>query len=170
MNLAMIALALLQEIGRREFMLTSPQAIVGAVATLLTVLCVVFHYEVMSWSSRLMRHMRMRRRPRIVALMFAMLFAHVVEVWIFGLAYWWLDRWPEFGHLKGALDEGALDFIYFSVTAFTTIGFGDIVPIGAIRILVGAEALVGLGMITWSASLAFLEMQRDWGEFRHPKL
>ena len=54
--------------------------------------------------------------------------------------------------------------------SFTTLGFGDITPMGAIRILCGTEALVGLSLITWSASLAFLEMQRDWAEFRHPKL
>ncbi len=162
------ALIVCAELGRREFSLSSPQAIVGCVATLVTVLCVVFHYEAMSWSSRVLSRMNLRRRPRIVVLIFILLAAHIVEIWLFGLSYWLLDRWPEFGELQGAFEEGALDFIYFSVTTFTTLGFGDIVPSGPVRILVGAEALVGLGMITWSASLAFLEMQRDWREFRRP--
>ncbi len=162
--------ALVQELSRREFSLSSSQLVVGGVATLVTILCVVFHYEVMSLSSRFMLRVKLKRRLRIVALIFTMLTAHVIEVWIFGIAYWSLDRWPELGHLQGGFDEGALDFIYFSVTTYTTLGFGDIVPIGPIRILVGSEAVVGLGMITWSASLAFLEMQRDWDEFRRPKL
>lgn len=163
-----LCMAQIEELGRQEFAVSSAQLIVGAVATAVTIFCVIFHYEVMSWSSRLILHLKLRRRPRIVALMFLMLIAHVIEIWIFGMVYWALDRWPEFGHLEGGFDEGALDFIYFSVTTFTTMGFGDIVPVGPIRILTGSEALVGLGIITWSASLAFLEMQRDWSEFRRP--
>jgi len=92
--------------------------------------------------------------------------AHVIEVWIFGLAYWALDFWPNLGRVDGEFEEGVLDFVYFSVTNYTTVGFGDMVPTGPMRILCGSEALVGLVLITWSASMAFLEMQRDWPEFR----
>ena len=95
-----------------------------------------------------------------------MMVAHVIEVWIFALCYWFLESWPQLGGFAGTFDEGALDLVYFSATVFTTLGFGDIVPTGPMRILVGTEALVGLGLITWTASLAFLEMQRDWAEYR----
>jgi hypothetical protein len=154
------------EIARREFQVSGAQVLMLVVSALVTAVCIAIHYEVMSWSSRLLPRRRLRRRNRIVVLILAMLAGHIVEVWVFGLTYWGLDRWPALGQLSGPFEEGALDFIYFSVTAFTTLGFGDIVPTGAVRILTGTEALVGLGLITWSASLAFLEMQRDWGEFR----
>jgi uncharacterized membrane protein len=36
------------------------------------------------------------------------------------------------------------------------------VPVGAIRILAGVEALTGLVLVAWSASFAFLQMQRHW--------
>lgn len=163
----MIALQLgLVEITRRSFHISSGQWQVGLVSGLVVLVCVLLHYEMMSLSSRLLPHIRLPRRARIVVLILAILVTHVIEIWIFGLTYWWLDAWPHLGDLQGNLDEGALDFVYFSVTSYTTIGFGDIVPTGAIRILCGTEALVGLSMITWSASLAFLEMQRDWQEFR----
>ena len=136
-----------------------------AVSAALTVVCVLFHNEVMNWFSRLLPRIRVHPRLRIVLLILVMLAAHVVEVWFFGLTYWTLDRWPSLGHLPGPFDEGALDFIYFSVVTYTTLGFGDIIPSGAVRILTGTEALVGLSLITWSASLAFLEMQTDWREF-----
>jgi len=45
---------------------------------------------------------------------------------------------------------------------FTTLGFGDVIPYGAIRFMTGMEALTGLVLITWSASFAFIEMQRHW--------
>lgn len=143
------------------------QLLVGFVAAGLSVLCVLFHYEVMNWSSRLIPRLGVRRRARIVLLILALLAAHGCEVWFFGLTYWGLHHWSELGGLVGG-GEGVLDFVYYSVVVYTTLGLGDIVPAGEFRILTGSEALVGLGLITWSASLAFLEMQRDWGEFRHP--
>ena len=158
----------LVDTARRSFEISGPDLVVGAVAALVALICVLFHYEVMSWSSRLVPRLGVMRRARIVALILAMLVAHVLEVWIFGFTYWVLDGWPSLGRIEGPVDEGALDFVYFSVTSYTTLGFGDLTPHGAIRILCGTEALVGLGLITWSASLAFLEMQRDWREFRRP--
>ena len=158
--------ALTEELSRREFAVTGSQLTVGALSAAVAVVCVLFHYEVMSLTSRLLPRMRVPRRTRIVGLILAMLAAHVVEVWIFALTYWLIDPWPSLGRLPGEFDEGALDFVYYSVVTFTTLGFGDIVPTGAVRILTGTEALLGLSLITWSASLAFLEMQRDWREFR----
>ncbi|MEX1024158.1 MAG: potassium channel family protein [Planctomycetota bacterium] len=129
---------------------------------------VLFHYESMSWTSRLLPRTPVRRRSRIVGLIACMLAAHVVEVWAFALSYWWLAGWPALGEIVG-VTAAANEYVYFSATVFTTLGFGDIVPHGALRILVGTEALVGLSMITWSASFAFLEMQRDWAEFRQAR-
>ena len=161
----MSPLSLIAALSRRSFHVSSDQLIVGAVSTIVVVVCIVLHYEAMSVSSRLLPRLRVPKRARILGLIAAMMTAHVIEVWIFGLAYWALDGWPHLGQLQGPVDEGALDFIYFSVACYTTLGFGDIVPVGPARILAGAEALAGLSLITWSASFAFLEMQRDWTEF-----
>ncbi len=158
--------ALLLQASRRVFALEGAHVLMLFISALVTILCVVVHYEVMSWSSRYLARLGLPRRMRIVALIFALLAAHVVEIWIFGLTLWVLDAWPSLGTLHGEFDEGAFDFIYFSATVFSTLGFGDIVPQGPVRILTGTESLVGLSLITWSASLAFLEMQRDWAEYR----
>lgn len=163
-SLAVVA----EQLSRRDFDLSGAQILVLSFSAVITVICVTVHYEAMSWSSRLIHGLHLRRRARIVGLIFLLLVAHVIEVWIFAFAYWTLDGWESFGGLLGPFEEGALDFVYFSVTTFTTVGFGDIVPVGPVRILCGTEALVGLGLITWSASLAFLEMQLDWAEFRRP--
>ena len=45
---------------------------------------------------------------------------------------------------------------------YTTLGFGDLVPLGPIRHMTGSESVAGLVLITWSASFTFLEMQRFW--------
>ena len=52
---------------------------------------------------------------------------------------------------------------------YTTVGFGDIAPLGPVRLLVGIEALAGLVLITWSASFTFLIMQRIFArDFKTP--
>ncbi len=163
------SLACLGALERPPFTVSTAHLIVFGISGLAALTCVLVHYEAMSWTSRLLPRMRLPRRARIVGLILVMLTALVVEVWIFGLLYWFLSGWPELGHFVGPLGNDGLDFVYYSVTVFTTLGFGDIVPEGPLRILTGTEALVGLSLITWSASISFLEMQRDWAEFRRPR-
>ena len=54
--------------------------------------------------------------------------------------------------------------IYFSASVYTTVGFGDIVPIGPIRAMTGTEGITGLVLITWSASFALMDMLKNWNE------
>ena len=59
---------------------------------------------------------------------------------------------------------GLLDAVYLSTTTYSTLGFGDLVPTGPIRFMVGTESLIGLLLITWSASFTYLEMRRYWDD------
>ena len=154
----------------RHFHVGTGHLVVGGVSAAIAVACAFVHFEALSFGSRRLARLPIQRRTRVLALMLGLILAHVVEVWIFALAYWGLDHFPSLGHLSGPFEEGALDFVYFSAVSFTTLGFGDLLPVGPIRILCGTEAIVGLSLVTWSASLAFLEMQRDWAEFRRPDL
>jgi hypothetical protein len=78
------------------------------------------------------------------------------------MGYFLLVQHWDAGSITGLTTTSLPDFVYFSATTYTTVGFGDAVPAGAIRFLAGMEALTGFVMITWSASYTFLEMQRDW--------
>ena len=124
--------------------------------------CVVLHYEVLSLCNRYLPTLIHPRRPRVLLLICFVLLAHIAEIWLFGAGYYWLAADPGLGSLVGLPTTDLPDFVYFSAMTYTTVGFGDAVPIGAIRFLAGVEALTGLVMITWSASYTFLEMQRDW--------
>ncbi len=125
-------------------------------------LCVVLHYEVLSLSNRYLPVLSQRRRPRVLILICVVLLAHVTEIWLFGSGYYLLAGNPQFGRLAGLEATGLPEFVYFSAMTYTTVGFGDVVPVGAIRFIAGVEAVTGLVMITWSASYTFVEMQRDW--------
>ena len=129
-------------------------------SALMAAVCVGIHYEAMRWLGRWMAKARARRQGVIVVVV-GLLASHVVEIWLFAGIYTLLAHWPDLGTIEGA---GAtfMDFVYYSSVVFTTLGFGDMVPSGAIRMITGTEALVGFGLLTWSASFTFLEMQRFW--------
>lgn len=134
--------------------------VVGAIAIVSA--CVVLHYEVLNACNRYLPVVSHLRRRRVLILIFVVLATHVVEIWLFGAGYFVLVQRYALGSLTGLTTMDLPDFVYFSAMTYSTVGFGDAVPIGAIRFLAGMEALTGFVMITWSASYTFLEMQRDW--------
>jgi len=138
------------------------QATVVGVTLLAVVIAIVLHYEALGILTVWLRHIRLPPRPRILLLIFAVLGAHIVEIWVFGAGYYLLTSSAGHGALLSDHPIGFLDSIYFSAVCFTTLGLGDVVPVGAIRFLTGTEALTGFVLITWSASFAFLEMQKFW--------
>lgn len=145
----------------------APDTNVGRIVVVLTslvvvVLAVVLHYESLCFMTERLRRTKLQARLRILVLIFAILVTHVIEIWIFGTAYYVLTHADGQGALVASHAIGLLDAVYFSAVCFTTLGLGDIVPTGAIRFLVGTEALTGFVLITWSASFTFVEMQRFW--------
>jgi hypothetical protein len=123
---------------------------------------VMIHYEFLYRCTLLMPHMRIRHRFRIVFGVFGALTAHAVEIWIFALSFYWMHGAKGWGHFEGNFEGNLLDCAYFSFTTYTTLGFGDIAPHGALRYLAGLESLTGLLLITWTASFLYLEMTRYW--------
>ena len=140
----------------------SGHATVVGVTVLAVVIAIVLHYEALGFLTVWLGRIRLPPRPRILLLIFAVLGAHVVEIWVFGVGYFLLTSGVGHGALLSDHPIAFLDDIYFSAVCFTTLGLGDIVPVGAIRFLTGTEALTGFVLITWSASFAFLEMQKFW--------
>jgi len=125
--------------------------------------CVLVHYEGLAWMSRrLLRRHDANPRRKVVLGVLGVLSLHVAELWLFGATFWGLDRIPGTGHVVGADPLGLLDAVYLATMSYTTVGFGDVSPVGALRLLAGTSALTGFVMLTWSASFLFLEMERFW--------
>ena len=135
---------------------------VGVATLLVVVVCVFLHYEVLSALANWLPRVHARPRRRIMLLIPCIMLVHVAQIWIYGLSYFFLLKDPSHGKLDGLEHLGLFDHVYYSAVVFTTLGFGDLIPSGAIRFMTGVEALTGLVFITWSASFAFLEMQRLW--------
>ncbi len=164
---ALLSLAAGTVYAQTAAMSAAPETILSRAEVVLAtalalVLCVVVHYEALSFLTVRLRRIQLRPRPRILVLIFAILCTHVVEIWIFGVAYFGLMGTEGHGALLADQAIGLLDSVYFSAVCYTTLGLGDIVPTGAIRFLVGTESLTGFVLITWSASFTFVEMERFW--------
>lgn len=141
----------------------SGPAWVIAITALAALATVLLHYEGLSL---LARRIGRRRGPpgrrTVLGVIAGLLVLHVAEIWLFGLALWGLLQFAGTGSIAGAHPVNLFDAVYLSAVTFTTVGFGDLAPVGPIRFLAGTEALVGLMMITWSASFTYLEMTRHW--------
>jgi len=130
--------------------------------TLLISTAVVIHYESLHLLSVLIPRLSLQHRLRVIIGVFGTLIAHILEIWLFGIGYYLMINYGDFGALQGNFDGSLLDYVYFSFSTYTSLGIGDIEPLGNIRFLAGLEALTGLALITWSASFMFIEMRRFW--------
>ena len=143
-------------------MLTSAHWIVLAATAAVAVSCVLIHYEGLRFLSNRAGVVKLDQRRHVVILILCLLLLHIIEVWVFGGAYILLLDLGDYGELHASTPVSPFDCIYFSATVFTTLGFGDITPTGPIRAMTGTEAIVGLTLITWSASDTFVEMPKTW--------
>ena len=130
--------------------------------SLLVATAVLIHYEMLYRSSILIPELTIKHRFRVVFGIFGALIAHIIEIWLFAFGYFFMIKTGKFGTLTGEFDMTLLDCSYYSFVTYTSLGLGDITPVGPIRFLTGLEALTGLMLITWTASFMFLEMQKFW--------
>ena len=140
-------------------MLASILIISGLVA-----LTVVIHYEMLRLLWVYIPRLKIKHRVRVIIGVFGTICAHIIEVWVFGLAFYLMISYKDFGTLQGSFDGSLTDAVYFSFTNYTTLGYGDIEPDGQLRFLAGMEAITGLSLITWSAYSMFMEMMKFWEE------
>jgi hypothetical protein len=148
--------------GLAEALRNADHWIVVLLTLLLAGATIGLHYEALHQLNRRMPGWKLSKHPRILVMMFCLLGVHFAEIWLFGLGIFVALQVQGFGELVGAEGGRVLDAVYASATTYSTLGYGDLVPKGAVRFLFGTEALVGFLMITWSASFAYLEMQRYW--------
>ena len=139
--------------------------LVFIINTVLVFSTIVIHYEALfQLSKRLSLTKKITPSYKVLICVFTIFLAHVVEIWLFGLGYYFSSQLDGIGNLFGkTANHGIiLDYVYLSFVTYTTLGYGDLVASGYLRYLTGVEALVGLILITWSASFLFIEMGKYW--------
>lgn len=129
---------------------------------LIVMAAVSLHYEVLHQLSNWIPKLKVNDRFKIVVGVLGALMAHVVEVWIYAIAYFNLLKLDGWGSLEGNFGNTIMDCVYFSFTTYTTLGFGDIAPLGDIRFVVAIESLAGLVLIAWTASFLYFQIESQW--------
>ena len=138
--------------------------LVGGFCILLLVLTVVIHYEVLRLLSVKLPALRMPTRAKLIVVIFTAFFAHAVEIFLYAVAFYVLAENLGAGTLGSTSSSTFTLYLYFSSETYTSLGYGDVAPGGALRMLAGMEALNGLLLIGWSASYTYLAMERFWGD------
>ena len=131
----------------------------------LVVISVIVHYEALRLLAAHVEELKLpfRVRLRMALVMLAIIATHVLEILLFALGLYLAARFVGFGDLAGQVGPNTFhEHLYFSLVSYTTLGLGDIYPTGGLQIITGVESLIGLLMITWSASFTFLYMEKFW--------
>ncbi|HSD82676.1 MAG TPA: potassium channel family protein [Anaerolineae bacterium] len=131
-------------------------------AALLVILSTFTHYEVLRMLSAYVPRIRIRPRARLLVILFGTFSGHLLEIGYYALAYFYLKDHFDLGNFGGKFADNFPSYLYFSAETYTTIGLGDIYPLGPLRLITGIEALNGLLLIGWSASFTYLAMQKFW--------
>lgn len=122
----------------------------------------VLHFIVLRWLSQGMAAIAMTPGVRLLVMILVALSAHLVEVGLYASAFAAGDGLLGLGSFGGASVNHPLDYLYFSLVSYTSLGLGDIFPTGHLHFLTGIEALNGLLLIAWSGSFIYIAMGRLW--------
>jgi hypothetical protein len=90
---------------------------------------------------------------RLVAIMIAtvsvLMAFHILEIAMWGLAYGLVDAAPE-----------GTNRLYFAFVNYTTLGYGDVVPVERWRLLGPMTAMNGVLLFGWSTAVIFEVLRR----------
>jgi hypothetical protein len=98
------------------------------------------HYWMLFRLVKFLPRIKVKDHVKILIGVLGGLIAHVIEVWVFGVAYYVMNDRADFGYLAGNFDGSLLDCGYFSFATFTTAGYGDIFPEGGLRYTAGPRS------------------------------
>jgi Ion channel len=126
----------------------------------------LLHYEVLRALNVGLPGLAIPNRTKLLVVIIATFVTHAIEMAMYGAALYLLITWFDVGSLSGVAGFSLSTCMYFSAETYTSLGFGDLTPVGPIRLLAGVEALNGLLLIGWSASFTYISMERFWSDGR----
>jgi hypothetical protein len=130
------------------------QLLVGGGVSLVTI---AIHALVMTLVVQVARAMGEKRQPHsslvLIVVMIptasVLMAAHTVEVFVWALAYL----------IFGAAPAGA-NLVYFAFVNYTTLGYGDVLPVERWRLLGPITAMTGMLLFGWSTAVIFEVLRR----------
>lgn len=135
-----------------------PTVVVCAVTI---ILCVSIHLTVLRLlNDRVLPRFQRHSRVAVGIMVLIAVVAHLLEIWVFSVAILVLGSWTNRAFAEELQLDG-FDAFYYSAVSYTSLG-AEPLRESSLRMLTAIEALVGLILITWTASFVFIVMQRTW--------
>jgi len=141
---------------------------ISSISIVIILLTVLVSYEIMRGVWLFLPKLTLAPRLRVPVIILPIFLIHIISIWIYAVAFFLIENYTQLGSLNGlghsvGLNYSTfLDCLYFSAATYTSLGFGDLLPVGDLRMLSSAEVLNGLVLIGWSASLTYLSMEKFW--------
>jgi hypothetical protein len=120
-----------------------------------------FHYEAVRWLDRLARRPSRRHRPVVVGTFASLIAIHVAEIMAYAGIYALAAGPFALGTFRGEREMTQLDFFYYAAETYSSLGYGDIYPVGAIRLIASISPLNGMLLLAWSGAFLF-SLVEDW--------
>ena len=118
---------------------------------LISAICILIHGSVLNY----LESLKVQKINYLVFTKFSsiLMLSHLIHITIFALFYaYFYESYDATKLFGGNVQDNFIDFFYFSISCYTTLGIGDVYPLGNMRITTGIEALVGLMLIAWTAT------------------
>ena len=107
-------------------------------------LLALLYWQTQEWP-RIEADFRPRRNLPVFLAMFGVIVGlHLIEISVWAGAYFWQHCLPDFE-----------TSFYFSLTSYTTLGYGDVVLSRPWRLVGALESLTGVLLLGWSAAFFF---------------
>ncbi|PCJ34989.1 MAG: Ion channel family protein [Alphaproteobacteria bacterium] len=136
--------------------------IVSFVSVIAIFLATSLFYECLCFLSRFIANSPGNHRTLMLTMVSGIFVAHAAAIFIYAVFYWGLTHYAGFADLSGNVEDHFLTYLYFSITSYSSLGIGDVFPVGSLRFLAGVEAINGLILITWSAAFTYFIVQEMW--------
>ncbi|MCC7260754.1 MAG: two pore domain potassium channel family protein [Alphaproteobacteria bacterium] len=122
----------------------------------------LMYYELTRVVWDFLPRLRLPARLRVLVVVGSIFAGHTLAVWIYGCVYWLVEHYTGLGWLDQARNISFMSAVYFSAATYSSLGYGDLVPTGPIRLLASVQVLNGLVLIGWSVSFTYLSMEKFW--------
>ena len=102
-----------------------------------------------AWGTKKRSHPSLRLVTVMIATVSVLMAAHVLEVFVWSLAYSIVDAAP-----------AGTNLVYFAFVNYATLGYGDVTPVEGWRLLGPLTAMNGAMMFGWSTAVMYEVLQK----------
>jgi hypothetical protein len=131
-------------------------ALATIIALTSTSLTIVFHF----WSILKLKSLMPSSEDhnhffRSFIILEGIFFVHLCEIFLFSLSFYLATEILSIGGFSENFTFSPLNYFYYSISTYSTLGLSNFYPDGALKIISGFASLTGFIMITWSATFFF---------------